>query len=71
MTKDESSEELATQLAQNFAGAAVHIAFDPRERCKWLRRLAPIVAFLVGATGPWFDHLIGQLKAAYVAFLGR
>ncbi len=71
MTKDESSEELATQLAERMAGAAVHVAFDPKERCKWLRRLVPVAAFMVGSAGPWFDHLMAQLKAAYGAFFGR
>ena len=71
MTENESSEQLATQLAERMAGAAVHIAFDPKERCKWLRRLFPVAAFALGSVSPWFDHLIAQLKAAYGAFLGR
>ena len=71
MAQNESNEELVKQLAARGAVSVVHIAFDSKERCKWLRRFIPVAAFALGSVSPWFDHLIAQLKAAYGAFLGR
>jgi hypothetical protein len=68
VAENETNEQLATQLAERGAAAVVHVAFDPKERCKWLRRLIPLSACLAGAAGPWFDHLLAQLRAI---FFGR
>ena len=71
MAQNESNEALVTQLAERGAAAVIHVAFDRKERRKWLRRLVPVAAFALGSVSPWFDHLMAQLKAAYGAFLGR
>ena len=71
MAQNESNEELVKQLATRGVVSVVHVAFDRKERRKWLRRLVPVAAFALGSVSPWFDHLIAQLKAAYGAFLSR
>jgi hypothetical protein len=63
MAENETNEQLVTQLAERSAAAVVHVAFDPKERCKWLRRSIPVSAMLLGAAGPWLDHLLAQLRA--------